>query len=282
MLPLEQPDPVAPARAALPPTRALLHHAPKPTRNLAIYVQAGFMGSPLTGRHDHRPLALALDDVGCSLLVLQSSAARRTQFMKFDTCVNDIRSGVNWAKTLNFENIVLIGVSMGNARVSYWNAVAPDPAVKAMVFMATVDSVYLGCGLRWTREERERQDTILQRCRDLIADDHGEDLISGELDNQLFPMTAEAYLSYFGQLDEMNASSLKYAHTIKVPIIMIHGTEDVVCPPQGAQAVHDALSAAPQKELMWVRGAAHQLMMPGSSSVIAVSAKIADFVAKSL
>jgi pimeloyl-ACP methyl ester carboxylesterase len=239
------------------------------------------MGSALTGRHDHRPLALALDDVGCSLLVLQSSAARRTQFMKFDTCVNDIRSGVNWAKALNFEEIVLIGVSMGSARVSYWNAVAPDPAVKAMVLIATLDSVYLG-GVRWTREERERQDAIMQSCRELIADGLGEQLIIGELESQPFPMTAEAYLSYFGQLQEMNASSLKYAHAIEVPIIMIHGTEDVVCPPQGAQAVYDALSAAPHKELLWVRGGAHQLMMPGSSSVNVVSAKIAEFVAKGL
>lgn len=273
MLPLEPSDPGAPA---LPPTRALLHRASKPTRNLAIHVQTGFMGAPLTGRHDYRPLALALDDVGYSLLVLQSSAARRPHYVKFDTCVNDIRSAVNWAKALNFENIVLIGVSLGSARLSYWNAVSPDPAVKAMVFLVAVDSIYLGGTLQWTRAERERQDAILQKCRDLIATGLGEELIVGELAGFPFPMTAAAYLSYFGQLDEMNASSLKFAPQIKVPVLIIHGTEDTVCPPQGAQAVYDALGSAPQKELWWIDGGQHQLMTPGRS-INRVAAKIAAF-----
>src|SRR5579862_4823841 len=103
MAPLIEPDPVEPARSALPPIPALLHRASKPTRNLAIYVQTGFMGAPLTGRHDYRPLALALDDVGYSLLVLQSSVARRPQYKKFETCVNDIQSGLDWAKAQNFD-----------------------------------------------------------------------------------------------------------------------------------------------------------------------------------
>lgn len=281
MLPLEQPDPVEPSQRARPPTPALLHHAAQPTRNLAIYVQTGFMGAPLTGRHDYRPLALALDDVSCSLLVLQSSAARRSQYVKFDTCVNDIRSGLDWAKARGFENIVLIGVSLGSARVSYWNAVAPDPAVKAMVFLAAVNSVYLGNSLHWTPEQRQRQDAALQQCRDLIAAGRGEELIVSEFAGYLFPMTAAAYLSYFGQLGEMNASALKFADKITVPIVLIHGTKDTVCPPQGGQAVYDALSAAPHKELVWIQGADHQLMTIGSSAAL-VSAKIADFVAKNL
>lgn len=280
-LPLLQPDRVEAPRFPLAPIPVLLHRATLQTRRLAIYVQAGIMGAPLTGRHDYRPLALALDQVDCSLLVTQSSAARRTEFVKFDTCVNDIQTAVEWAKAAGFDEILLLGVSMGGPRVAFWNAVAPDPAIKAIVFMSAVDSAYLGNVRNWTAEERARQDAVLEACRKCIAAGRSDELVTGELMGRPFPMSAEAYLSYFGEIDEMNASALKFADKISVPTLVIHATEDFGCPPAGAQDVFDALTSAPEKGLVWVEGADHQLMAPGWSLGM-VSDRITEFATKHL
>ena len=280
-LPLLEPDPVERPRFELSPVPVLLHRSSQPTSRIAIYVQAGIIGAPLTGRHDYRPLALALDKIGCSLLVTQSSTARRTEFIKFDTCVNDIRTAIEWAKAEGYCDILLIGVSMGGPRVAFWNAVTPDPAVKAIIFMSAVDSAYLGNARNWSPEQRRYHDEILDACRERIASGDGDQLVTGELMGRPFPMSAEAYLSFFGQLDEMNASALKFAKDIQVPTLVIHATGDVGCPPAGAQDVYDALSAAPFKDLLWVEGADHQLMAPGWSLNV-VTDKITEFAGQFL
>jgi len=48
-------------------------------------------------------------------------------------------------------------------------------------------------------------------------------------------------------------------HLAGVPVALIHGREDRVCPPDGAEAVHAAL---PGSRLMWVQGCGHDPFHP--------------------
>ena len=45
-----------------------------------------------------------------------------------------------------------------------------------------------------------------------------------------------------------------------VPTTILHGTHDRICPPDGAQALHDRL---PHARLHWIDGAGHDPTHPG-------------------
>ena len=44
-----------------------------------------------------------------------------------------------------------------------------------------------------------------------------------------------------------------------VPTLLLHGTDDLVCPPEGALALRNAL---PQSRLRWAKGAGHDPTHP--------------------
>jgi len=72
--------------------------------------------------------------------------------------------------------------------------------------------------------------------------------------------TAKWMISYFGAPSDPSApSSVKYGPQIKVPALVIHGDKDELALPPNAQKIYDSLTAAPQRDLVWVKGASHYL-----------------------
>ena len=55
--------------------------------------------------------------------------------------------------------------------------------------------------------------------------------------------------------DLMDASALEAVKRTSLPILFIHGTEDVFVPPEMSRELYDA--AAGEKELLFVEGAGH-------------------------
>lgn len=275
ILPLVGADPDKRPSAKIPgPMPVLLHYAPKQTKRIMIYVPGLIEGLPLTGRHDYRVLGRALDAIDCSLMLTQMSSAQWTPARRFETCADDIRTAVEFAKSEGFTEIALAGLSMGGPRVAYWNATYPDPAVKTIIFIATIESSYLASARNWTAEQKARHDATLDACRAAIAEGEPDRIIPGELLGLPMPLSADVYISFLGQLDEMNASTIKFADKVIVPAAVIHSTEDVIAPPESAQAIHDSLVNAPRRGLRWIEGGDHQLLTPNrvgekTSAVIA-------------
>src|SRR3954453_18068407 len=102
---------------------AWLHRSSPSSNGLVIYVPGGIEASPMTGRHDFRPLAAALDKLDYSLLLVQMSPAEPTAYAVFDDCAADIQATVGYANADGFDEIVLLGISMGGPRVAFWNSV---------------------------------------------------------------------------------------------------------------------------------------------------------------
>jgi pimeloyl-ACP methyl ester carboxylesterase len=72
--------------------------------------------------------------------------------------------------------------------------------------------------------------------------------------------TAKALISFFGApSDPGTPSSIKYGPKIKVPALVIHGDRDELALPPNAQQIYDSLTASPQRDLVWVKGASHYL-----------------------
>jgi pimeloyl-ACP methyl ester carboxylesterase len=72
--------------------------------------------------------------------------------------------------------------------------------------------------------------------------------------------SAKALISFFGApSDPGTPSSIKYGPKIKVPALVIHGDQDELALPPNAQKIYDSLTASPQRDLIWVKGASHYL-----------------------
>src|SRR3984885_3152771 len=72
--------------------------------------------------------------------------------------------------------------------------------------------------------------------------------------------TAKSLISFFGApSDSGTPSSIKYGPKIKVPALVIHGEKDELALPPNARQIYDSLTASPQRDLVWVKGASHYL-----------------------
>jgi esterase/lipase len=253
-------------------------HRVEGSSKLAIFVPGAVEGSPMTGRHDYAPLARALAHVGVSLLLVQMASAQFTHLAIFDECADDIKAAVDWAQADGFDWIGLVGISMGGARVCYFNSVYPSPALRTIVLLATIKSSYLASVPIWTAEERARQDAVLEKCRALVSQGRGWEIVDGELLGKRIIQTAEAYLSFFGALTDMNASTVKFFDAITVPTAIIHAREDNAAPPAHAQEMYDLLGHLPHRRLVWLEDSDHQTLLPGDQA-LRTSRAIADWFA---
>lgn len=252
---------------SLNPVPAWLHRSTTPSKRLAIWVPGAFEGTPMTGRHDFNPMAAHLEEKGVSFLLPQMSSAQRNVFARFETAAEDLASVIAYAKSEGFEEIALIANSMGGPRAMYWYHLNPDPIIKSIFFISTIESSYLASARTWTPEEKAAQDAFLDHCADLVASGKGEEIVIGDFFHVPLPFTAAAYLSFLGRQEETNASTVKWFEDVTVPTAFLHSANDIVSVPEGVQAMHDALVHVEKKTIFWHPVAAgHQLMMSGAAA----------------
>ena len=158
-----------------------------------------------------------------------------------------------------------MGISLGGPRVAQYMAERNDPAVKAVGFIASIPSPYLEFQVRSSEADKRRLEDTLEHARELVAQGKGQQPVA--YDNW-FPGvsvmgTAKALISFFGAPSDPSApSSIKYGPKIRVPALVIHGDKDELALPPNAQKIYDSLTASPQRDLIWVKGASH-FLTPG-------------------
>ena len=137
----------------------------------------------------------------------------------------------------------------------------------AIGFMASIPSPYLEFQVRSSEADKRRLEDTLKHARELVAQGKGQQPVG--FDNW-FPGAvsvmgaAKSLISFFGApSDPGTPSSIKYGPKIKVPALVIHGDKDELALPPNAQEIYDSLTASPQRDLIWVKGASHYLT-PGS------------------
>jgi pimeloyl-ACP methyl ester carboxylesterase len=241
----------------------LLWEPQKAGDSLVIMVPGGTTGAALFPAHDYSPLAGALTDKGYAFLLGNMRASYNNPYSEYSDAVKDIAAFVGHAKSKGYARIAILGISLGGARMAQYVAERNDPAVKAVGFVASIPSPYLEFQVRSSEADKRRLEDTLRHARELVAQGKGEQPVA--YDNW-FPGgvsvmgTARSLISYFGAPTDPSApSSVKFGPKIKVPALVIHGDKDELALPPNAQAIYDSLTASPQRDLVWVKGASHYL-----------------------
>jgi pimeloyl-ACP methyl ester carboxylesterase len=241
----------------------LLWEPQKAGDSLVVMVPGGTTGAALFPAHDYSPLASALTDNGYAFLLCNMRASYNNPYAEYSDAVKDIAAFVAYAKSKGYGRIAILGISLGGPRMAQYVAERNDPAVKAVGFIASIPSPYLEFQVRSSEADKRRLEDTLQHARELVAQGNGQQPVG--FDNW-FPGavsvmgSAKALISFFGApSDPGTPSSIKYGPKIKVPALVIHGDQDELALPPNAQKIYDSLTASPQRDLIWVKGASHYL-----------------------
>ena len=261
---------------------ALYYSPDRDSKSLFILIP-GLFGGILGGGHDYKPLADELTAKGYAVMLLNMRTAANFPFATFDSAKDDIAAAIKTAKSRGIENIALFGTSLGGPRVAWYLANYDEPAVRVVGFLASIKSPYLEAQLRMDPPMRAKLDEFLQRCRDLVAQDRGGEPVKFD---DWFPgrplvLTAKSFLSFFGTLEDSNASTIKFtSKAVKCPALVIHGTADEIALRPNAEAIHESLTSAPKRDIIWVEGASHYLTPGWIAETYAK--KIADWVSTNM
>lgn len=241
----------------------LLWEPQRGSDSLAIMVPGGTTGAALYPAHDYSPLASALTDHGYAFLLSNMRASYNNAYAEYSDAVKDIAAYVAYAKSKGYTRISILGISLGGPRVAQYMAERNDPAIKAVVFMASIPSPYLEFQIRSSEADKRRLEETLKHARELVAQGKGQQAVAYD---DWFPGgvsvmgTAKSLISFFGAPSDPSApSSVKYGPKITVPALVIHGDKDELALPPNAQKIYDSLTASPQRDLIWVKGASHYL-----------------------
>ena len=233
---------------------------PPPPRNKSLVLLIpGHIGSVLGTQHDYGPLARKLSEKGYDLLFPQLRAMNNWPYAVFDDVVKDIGGAVAFAKKQQYEKIALLGTSLGGPRIAFFMARKGDPAIRAVGFINSIMSPYLALQLSQGKLDNERLEALLEKARSLVVRGRGGTLVEYRdyFPGQHMANTARSFISFNGHEDESNAYSIKFAPKITVPALVIHGTADEIALPPNPKNIYESLSAAPQRDLVWVDGAGH-------------------------
>jgi pimeloyl-ACP methyl ester carboxylesterase len=245
------------------PLNGLLWEPQKAGDSLVVMVPGGTTGLALFPVHDYSPLANLLTAQGYAFLLCNLRASYNNPFAEYSDAVKDIAAFVGYAKSKGYARVAILGISLGGPRMAQYVVERNDPAVKAVGFIASIPSPYLEFQVRSSEAEKRRLEDTLRHAREWVSQGKGQAPV--EIENW-FPGglsvmgTAKSLISFFGApSDPGTPSSIQYGPKIKVPALVIHGDQDELALPPNAQKIYDSLTASPQRDLVWVKGASHYL-----------------------
>ena len=233
------------------------------TDSLVLMVPGGTTGAALFPAHDYTPLARLLIEHGYAFLLSNMRASYNNPYAEYGEAVKDIAAFVAYAKSKGYSRIAILGISLGGARMAQYVVERNDPAIKAVGFIASIPSPYLEFQVRSSEADKRRLEDTLKHARQLVAQGKGQEPVGFENwfpGGVSFMGTAKAMIGFFGApTDPGTPSSIQYGPRIKVPALVIHGDKDEISFPPNAQTIYDSLTASPQRDLVWVKGASHYL-----------------------
>jgi alpha-beta hydrolase superfamily lysophospholipase len=250
--------------------QALLWFPKEDTKTLVIYVPSATGG--FAGQHDISPVAGAITNKGFAFMatnVRTVGVPNGWTFARFEDCVKDVGAAVQCAKSRRFENLVLVGHSLGGPRAMYYWVQTREPSVRALVFMGSIVSPYGEARFRWPQSKAAEYDAFLQKVRDLVRQGRGEEVLTFR-DYFLAPvppsltLSAQSFINMFGTPAECNASTVKFGAQVTLPTLVVHSTQDEIAVPKNAEEIYASLTATPRRDLIWVEGS-HMLADAGDA-----------------
>lgn len=240
--------------------QALLWFPEKGTKTAVIYVPSATGG--FSGQHDLTPVARAITGKGFAFMatnVRTVGIPGGWTFARFEDCVQDVEAAVRYAKSRRFEDLVLVGHSLGGPRAMYYWVQTREPSIRALVFMGSIVSPYGEAQFRWPESKRAEYEAFLQKIRGLVHQGRGEEVLTFR-DYFIPPvppsltLSASTFLNLFGTPAECNASTVKFGAQVSIPTLVVHSTHDEIAVPKNAEEIYASLTSAPRRNLIWVEG----------------------------
>jgi len=251
---------------------ALLWSPPEGSTIAVIYVPG--MGGGFACPNDLNPLARTMIQNGYAFMAINTRSVNPPgiMFAKFEDCLQDLGAAVTYVRSRGFTQVVLIGDSLGGPRVSYYWTETKDPDIKAIIYLGAIKSPYLEAQLRWNEKERAHYDAFLEDARSRVAEGRGQDIMSYPWFKEMPPVmfSAQTFVNLFGSPDDSNASTLKYAPEITLPVLVMHGRQDSRSLPKNSEDIFEALTSVQRKDFVLV-DSDHFFVAPPQSQAIGVA-----------
>lgn len=145
-------------------------------------------------------------------------------FERFDACVSDIKSAIDFVSKRGFSEIHLTGHSLGAPKVAYYICSTQDSRLKSLIFISPADMVGLA------KDADEEKNTKLAKA--LVAENKGGELLPDLIWDEFY-LSANTYLDLSSK--ESNAAifnlydpndTLQKLSTITQPVLAIMGDKD--------------------------------------------------------
>jgi pimeloyl-ACP methyl ester carboxylesterase len=207
---------------------------------------------------DMGPLAARLNRDHYAFLTMNMRTAGNMEYARFEDYLLDVGAAIRLAHERGFSHLILLGHSLGSARAVYYLAKTQDPSVKGLVLSGVITSPYLEAQMRWNSAERARYDVFLDKQRARMRAGQGRQLDSYPWSGgRNLEMSAATWVDVFGTPAESNASTIKFADSIHVPVLIVHGSRDEAAKEENARQLRAALKSSPAVQLVIVPGANH-------------------------
>src|SRR3990172_5412649 len=200
---------------------------------------------------DINPLAQSLTQSGYSFLAmnLRTAGLHGMLFANCEDYVKDVETAVQFAKGKGFSEIILLGHSVGSARVIYYLTQTKEPSVKGLILSGAITSPYLEARMRRNAEENARYEKFLAEQRAKVAAGRGTEVATYHwAPARGLTLSAATWVNIFGTLEESNASTVKFAKNIRVPVLIIHGAGEILALPPNAEQIYVALNSTRSEE----------------------------------
>ena len=147
-------------------------------------------------------------------------------YEKFEDCLIDIKTYIDYLEHLGFDNIHLSGHSLGSPKVAYYVSKTGDKRIRSISFISPSDMLGL------VRQNKKSFQEDLTEARKLVENNEGNKLLSRQVWDQ-YPISANTYLSLFEDNSEASIfnfynleDSFEVLKKIKVPVFAIMGRKD--------------------------------------------------------
>ena len=196
---------------------------------------------------------------------------------KFEDCVLDIQSGIDFVESLDYSKIHLSGHSLGSPKVAYYFSQTKDTRLSSILFLSPADML----GLARKNKEVFRQDT--EEAEKLIGNKEGDKLLTNLVWDE-YPISAETSLNLFddnskaGIFNFYNSEDkLEVLSQITCPVFAIAGLKDdafVIPIEEAMKRIEEALKDNSKVETKILGDADHMYNGYGQQLADAVNAWI--------
>ncbi|OOZ33875.1 alpha/beta hydrolase [Solemya velesiana gill symbiont] len=174
---------------------------------------------------------------------------------KYDDAAEEIRAWVEWLKGEGVGNVAVLGHSRGGNQAARFAAATDDPAVKMTFLLAPTTRAPGYAEKDYKRRYGKDLMPILQKARDLVAAGKGDEMISPVdfIYCKETSASADAFVSNYNP--DPNRDTPTVVPQIKMPVMVIAGTEDKVV--AGLIEKMEPIADGEQVQLVVVDGADH-------------------------